>query len=476
MAEMIIPGTYIEVRAEGLVTPTPVSISNVAVIGTARRGPVNEVVVLSSFSAGRDTFGAYDAYERPDETGNPLTLVRALELAYGNGAQNVFAVRVAGAGATNATYTLAASGGTPMTIEARQPGAGLNDAAIVVEDGVAGLNVSITTADKRLRETWRDVPAAAAEFAQVINGEHADYPFARNASTGGRSQLFRAVATGVTGNITAGNATAATPGASGAADASYGDALELLLNENVHIIVLAGQSDSTMATALEAHCQNASTDTIKRDRIGIFGAEDDQLSSITTHPDSDRLVYCGPGIVTYDNTRRAPVELPAAYTAAAVAGLIASLDPHVSPTNKSLRVSGVTTRYNGAQIEQILLGRALVLEDRLGAVKIVQGLTTASDTAWRQITTRRIVDYAKFGVRSACDPFIGKLNNDRVRQALKGTINSFLADMVDREMLISYDLDVSATRAQQIRGIAQVTMTLRPTFSIDYIRVVMNLE
>jgi hypothetical protein len=48
--------------------------------------------------------------------------------------------------------------------------------------------------------------------------------------------------------------------------------------------------------------------------------------------------------------------------------------------------------------------------------------------------------------------------------------------MVDREMLISYELEVSATREQQIRGIAQVTMTLRPTFSIDYIRVIMFLE
>jgi hypothetical protein len=86
------------------------------------------------------------------------------------------------------------------------------------------------------------------------------------------------------------------------------------------------------------------------------------------------------------------------------------------------------------------------------------------------------VDYAKFGVRSACEPFIGKLNNERVRAAMKGTINGFLADMVDQEMLISYELEVSATREQQIRGIAQVTMVLRPTFSIDYIRVTMYLE
>lgn len=47
--------------------------------------------------------------------------------------------------------------------------------------------------------------------------------------------------------------------------------------------------------------------------------------------------------------------------------------------------------------------------------------------------------------------------------------------MIDDEMLVSYELDVSATREQEIRGIAQVTMTLRPTFSIDYIKVVMFL-
>jgi hypothetical protein len=116
------------------------------------------------------------------------------------------------------------------------------------------------------------------------------------------------------------------------------------------------------------------------------------------------------------------------------------------------------------------------MEDRDGVVKVVQGITTSSDTAFKQITTRRIVDYAKFGVRSACDPYIGKLNNERVRTAMKGTINGFLADMIDQEMLISYELEVSATREQQIRGIAQVTMVLRPTFSIDYIRVIMYLE
>ena len=48
--------------------------------------------------------------------------------------------------------------------------------------------------------------------------------------------------------------------------------------------------------------------------------------------------------------------------------------------------------------------------------------------------------------------------------------------MVLDEMLVSYELSVTATRAQEIAGVAVVTMTLRPTFSIDFIRVTMNLE
>jgi len=43
-------------------------------------------------------------------------------------------------------------------------------------------------------------------------------------------------------------------------------------------------------------------------------------------------------------------------------------------------------------------------------------------------------------------------------------------------MLVGYTLDVTATRDQQIAGIAQVTMTLQPVFSINFIHVTMILS
>ena len=43
--------------------------------------------------------------------------------------------------------------------------------------------------------------------------------------------------------------------------------------------------------------------------------------------------------------------------------------------------------------------------------------------------------------------------------------------MVNNEALVGYELEVTATRAQQIAGEVMVNMTLQPTFSIDFIKV-----
>ena len=63
-----------------------------------------------------------------------------------------------------------------------------------------------------------------------------------------------------------------------------------------------------------------------------------------------------------------------------------------------------------------------------------------------------------------------------MRAALKATLDGFLTGMVLDEALTGYELDVSATRAQEISGEVSVVMTVQPTFSIEYIRVVMNLR
>jgi len=167
--------------------------------------------------------------------------------------------------------------------------------------------------------------------------------------------------------------------------------------------------------------------------------------------------------------------LSGAYTAAAIAGMLAALPPHISLTNKPVAVANLEVAFNNAQLTELVQNGVTAVEKSPG-ILVLRGQTTQVQGAFREITTRRIIDYAKYGVRSAAQPYIGLLNNDRVRAALRATINSFLKQMLDDEMLVGYTLDVTATRDQQIAGIAQVTMTLQPVFSINFIHVTMILS
>ncbi|MBZ5724650.1 MAG: phage tail sheath subtilisin-like domain-containing protein [Acidobacteriia bacterium] len=347
--------------------------------------------------------------------------------------------------------------------------------APVAADAIAA-NYQVPAANSRkadlvygaIKETY--TAADASHLAEQVNArsalvsaapadESAFFNQAPDNTVGGR--LF---GTGLDGN------TAGANGETASAD-DYKDSLAKLENEIVNIVLLAGQdaTNSQMVSALLGHINT--TTEIRRERIALMGSNgSDDLNTIAGHSlDSERMIFVAPGIRISGQSK-----LPGAYTAAAVAGLISSLPVQSSPTNKTLAIPGVSVAFSSSQLEKLVMRRVLAVESRDG-YRVVKGITTSTNSAWHQITTRRIVDYAIYGVRSASDPYIGKLNNDRVRAALKATIDAFLTRMVDNEALIGYQLDVSATRAQQIAGECIVTMTIRPTFSIDFVVVTMYL-
>lgn len=336
--------------------------------------------------------------------------------------------------------------------------------------------VKVTLRLGTAKETYTVV--SGNDLAADINEDSAWVDAEADAANGGeppnQSAALDEFAAFGTGGNTAGN--------NGEIDANYQDGLDVLLHQPAHLIVAAGQTDG-FGSQLAAHCDIASTDDIQRERIALVGSglrdpNDTSIDGLLGHSlASDRLIFVAPGIKAFDGAATPPQEvtLSAAYTAAALAGRLAALSAHVSPTNKVLNVAGLEKDFTQPELKQLVLSRVLALESRDG-IRVVKGITTSTNTAFHQITTRRIVDFAKFGVRSAARPFIGRLNNDRVRGAMRTSINSFLTQMVDDEMLVSYELSVSATREQEIRGIAAVVMTLLPTFSIDFIKVTMNLQ
>lgn len=358
LSELTIPGTFIEVRAEGLITVGGVSTGNIGIVGSSSKG-VGGTHILSDYEGAVETFGAYAAGE--------FNLTRALELLYQNGASTVFARALAADNLGRDAFTAA-----------------FNELA---KDDV---NILIAP------------------------------------------ELSTADALGV-----------------------FGSVLETAENNGKDMMAVVGLDDVAVNTILSP--------------ANVPPGQELPI------PANDRIIVTAPGIIAFDAGAKKNVPLSARFGAAAVTGLISTLAPQSSPTNKVLPgVVKLANRFSYGEMKQLVKSRVLVLEERLG-VRVVRGIT-ADDAAFVQVTTRRITDFAKAGMRKAADPFIGRLNNQRIRKALRGAIDGFLTTMVVDEALIGYTLDVTATRADEIAGRAMVSVVLQPTFSIDFVVVKLVLE
>jgi hypothetical protein len=474
IGEMILPGTYIDVRAEGLIGVGGIPTGNIGVVGTANRGPIGSVQVLGSYTEALDTFGAYDAWPAAaSDQANALTLTRTLEQLFAGGASTVYAVRVAKSGGTDpasAKWAITDDGGaTLFTITATSPGTWANKITVAIDAPVGG-PYTLTLTYGRAKETY--TAGSAGEMAQeVIDGSR--LVTVTGPADADKAKAPTKVATTAPQTVTGG------PDGFGATSTEIATGLALLSNQPINIVVIGGLSAKDGAAAALTHLEQTENDG--RERIAVMGVSTDTpadlISNDSSKGSSPRLVLVAPGLVAADAASTATnknVKLSASYAAALVAGKLSTLAPQVSLTNKDVPAFDLTTEYSRAQQKQLLNNQVLVLQKNLG-IRVLKGISTDTG-AFRQISVRRIVDYAKAGVRIGSNPYIGRLNNDRVRAALKATLDGFLAGMVLDEMLVAYKLDVTATRAQEIVGQAIVQMTLQPTFSIDFVKVIMNLQ
>src|SRR5262245_11645357 len=146
ITEMILPGTYIDVRAEGLIGVGGISTGNIGVVGTASRGALNKVFVISSFSEALDLFGPYDAWPAAAaDQANALTLTRTIEQLFRGGASTVYAVRVGDFAGTppTMTWSIDDAAGSVLTLAANSPGT-----------WATAIAVTFNAADKTLQVTF----------------------------------------------------------------------------------------------------------------------------------------------------------------------------------------------------------------------------------------------------------------------------------------------------------------------------------
>ena len=376
LSELVIPGTYIDVRAEGLIGVGGLSTGNIGIVGTARNldengdpvvdedgNPVDitgKTFILSDYATAQETLGRYDAFSQ-----KTLNLTRAIELLYRNGARTVFA------------------------------------RALDPDDAATG-----------------DFTAASSELVK----DNVNILVAPELSTDDALDVLRPV-------------------------------LESAENNGRDVIAVVGSTRPKSTTSRPGTVQRPAYPGRARHRH---------------HESVDR------GRSTRQKQRRgAPRHLHGGRRG----GSSEHPAPQYSPTNKVL----AGCKEPGPEVllrpgEGTRQGGVLVLEEPPGRARGARHQHgDGRHGPFKQITTRRITDFAKAGIRQASNPFIGRSTTSASRGAA-GAIDGFLTTMVADEALIGYSWR-SLPRAQdEIAGRAIVNAVIQPTFSIDFVAVTLVLS
>jgi hypothetical protein len=243
---------------------------------------------------------------------------------------------------------------------------------------------------------------------------------------------------------------------------------ELEQAEEVDLVIAstATQLGDAQALAVQkavvAHCIKMADKA--RNRIGlgsIFVSENGNLSEILSHADdvrNDHFILTAP-----------------ANTEGAMAGLLGRLDYFRAPTFKPIAsVDAPLVPYTDTQLSKLITANVAVIAKRKGLGVIpVKGLLTSG----RQINVQRTADVSVRRVKAIADRFIGLLNDDGTRNALRQQIIAmFLQMQRDGAIVPSVDgtspafaVAVYSSQNDFATGIVRIDVALRPVHAIDYI-------
>lgn len=170
------------------------------------------------------------------------------------------------------------------------------------------------------------------------------------------------------------------------------------------------------------------------------------------------------------------------YTAngqASYAGMVSSLAPHQSPTNKSIP-NATRSRFtlSNSQLEALQASRYVALRTKTGRNPVICSAMTAAapGSDFVRLTTVRITFAAMDVVRDVCDPFIGQPNTAASRNAMEAAITKGLHSMVEVGALRKYAFTVTSSPNQQVLGIIDIELLLVPVFEIQTIRTTVKLR
>jgi Phage tail sheath C-terminal domain len=211
-----------------------------------------------------------------------------------------------------------------------------------------------------------------------------------------------------------------------------------------------------------AHCTKMAD--VARNRIGlgsITADENGDVNAILDHADSvrsDHFILSAP-----------------AGSEAALAGLLGRQDYFQSPTFKTIAAPDTQlVPYSDAQLTQLVPANvAVITKKRKLGIICVKGLLTSG----RQINVQRTANKAVRDTKAIADKYVGLLNNEGTRNALRQQIIALFLQMERDGAIVpstdgqdpAFKVDVYSSLADFSNGIVRIDIAIRPVRAIDYV-------
>ncbi|MFC5704132.1 hypothetical protein ACFPVX_22830 [Cohnella faecalis] len=172
---------------------------------------------------------------------------------------------------------------------------------------------------------------------------------------------------------------------------------------------------------------------------------------------------------------------PAGYLGSVI-GMVAGMNFYESPTYKTVpNVVSLNWDYTASELTTLVSSGVFAI-DQLPhkGIVCVKGITTDCG----QLNVTRIADLCVRQINHIASGFIGLLNTDVQRLALKQLIIQTFTDMENQSALVksadgklpAFVVDVTSTPADFSQGIVRITAAVRPVRAIDYIIATLTVQ
>ena len=454
----------------------------VAIMGTAQWGALNEVKTLTSFGQALDVFK-----DDVSGSGANISLIKGLELLFGNGAGTVLAMRIADGDELKSTLARDGNSGAEVGVLTFS---GLHE-------GTYGDNIGVTITANATTPANRDLEITDGVSLEIFNNGGLGY--ATN----------QAVADAINGNgvlvsvaVKAGSEATNVVDAATQAFLASGDNGEnslissdyttpfdnTLTNSDFDLMVIPGGDalealDSFHTTFVGKLNTRASAE----DRFAVYLsgiAGDETIATAQARAASgSRLSLVAPSVKSTHRIDGTQQNLNGSYLACAYAGGIAGRAVQSSPTHKVLNVEGLTVDsasgkdfYNNGEQELLLNSRIVPISKIQGSLEAARGVTRDPSTTsvFFEQNIQNITDFLREEVLRTLNPFIGEANKERTRNIMAREADGILA----RAKLDGVIVAFNPTEVSEGSGPTQVvvTMDVKPTFAINFIDVTLTLS